>query len=324
MSEAINLPPHTLTAATIQEAAEPPAFSLVDYEYAHGRVETNGAHPKYTVAVPLGELASRRVIVYVNGLGAFKKTMRGIRNATANEDIAALSTAVVRRSKRSPIDDLRDASGLHVDHLQAIFDDLPNNKELLNGTENGSNLSFDKVDLVVHSYGGDVGVKYALLHPENVANLVMMKPVGQEKPELLRFTPRLRPFFKEELLPFLGHPTPDFTVRDGWQAIKHFGYSPLQTAGEIWACLRADHRDKLWNLSEKMGIAIITGDKDKLIPADPIEEFSAHLVDHYVRLETGHLGPQKEPVLVAKTITETIRLLDEKRSLTKALGNESI
>lgn len=324
MSEASNLQPHTPATTGIQEAAVPPALNLVDYEYAHGSVETNGANPKYTVAVPMGELASNRVVVYVNGLGAFKKTMRRVRNATANEDFPALSTAVIRRSSRSPLDDLRDATGVHVDHLQAIFDDLPNNKELLHGTENGSRLSFDKVDVVGHSYGGDIGVKYALRHPENVANLVLLKPVGQEKPDPMRFVPRLRPFATEELLPFLGHPAPDLTIKDAWRAIQHFGYSPLQTLGEMWACMRADHRDKLWGLGEKMGLAIITGDKDKLIPADPIEELSALLVHHYVRLETGHLGPQKEPDIVAKTVTEIIRRLDERRLQAQIVGSESV
>lgn len=309
------LPPADLPVPTGTPEIAAANLHLVDYEYAHGNVEVHGAKSSYTVAVPLGELASSSLIVYENGLCAFKKTMRKVRNATAGLGDAGLSSSPIRRSNRSPWEDLSDPTTLHIDRLAAIIDDLPNNAQLRDNTANGSQLDFSKVNLACHSYGGITGVRYALRHPDNVANLVLIKPAGQEKPELLRFLPRVRPFFQKELLPYLTQFNSDYAASDIWKALKHIYGSPLQTLGETAACVRSDHRFDLWELGEKMGIALITGEKDNLIPAAPIEALSAQLVHRYEKLSTDHLGPQRQPHLVAQKVIEAVRDLDAQRAI---------
>lgn len=282
------------------------------YHYASGKVTVHGVSTNYAVTVPT-DLINSEITAYVNGLGAFDKTMWHIRSETSSQGTAALSMAPIRRSKRSRREDVGDASRVHTDTISAIFDDLPNNKQLKN-IPNGDRLSFNKVNLAAHSYGGDPALNYGLEHPENVSNIVFIQAIGLENPTPMRFIPRLPAFVRHELLPFTRHAGPDFSYMDGMRALVHFLSDPFQTFGEIRTCMQTDNRPHLPTLRDhKIGLAILTGARDHLIPTGPTEDIARHMVDYFEKLDIDHLGPQNQPRKVAAAVIRATLALENKK-----------
>lgn len=310
-----------MSAETLNPHGSEGFFEPVEQEHdpqlfhaAVGEVTVHGATCRYKITVPT-ELNNREITAYLNGLGAFKKTMRGIRNETSSQGDAALTMEPIRRSKRGKKADITDATSLHVDTMEAVFNDLPNNEQLKD-IPNGDKLSFSKVNLAPHSYGNDQAVKYALRHPAEVSNIILIKPVGMEDPRRLRFISRLPGFLTQELLPFIKDSGPDFSIWDAWLAAEHAFGNPVLSIGEIYKCMTVDNRCHIPTLrAHKIGMAILTGARDNLIPAGPIEDFATQLVDYYEKLDTDHLGPQREPKKIAAAVIRCTRTLDNQKTV---------
>jgi pimeloyl-ACP methyl ester carboxylesterase len=288
------------------------------YQTVRGHVEVDGVLTNYTADIPL-ELKSPEMLAYIGGFCAFKKTMRPIGQATAEQGRANLRVKPVRGSDRSVWKDLTDATGVHVDTIDAVLNDITTNP-MLQDTENGSKIEFNFVDLVGHSYGGDPIAQYALEHSDNVRNVVFHKAVALEDPSVFNFPPRLKPFFTQELAPVIRHHDSDFSLSDIVRLGRHALADPFQTIGEMYACVRADNREAITHLGYLgVGIVIITGKKDNLIIPQPARDFAAELaknsdiVSHYVELETDHLGPQKEPVYEGGAVIDAIEAIEQKK-----------
>ena len=292
-----------------QLAPEGAETDFQTYHTVRGIVEVHGATTTYNLNVPT-DPDTLVITAFKNGFGAFKKTMRGIGNATAQQGTPSLWYAPIRGSERSMRQDLSDATGVHVDTMRAILDDLASNPQLQD-VPNGDQINMNKVNLAPHSYGGASAVRFALRHPEDVDNIVFIQAVGLENPQMHRFFGRLPAFFKHELTPFLASHGPEFSVWDARRAIKHFIADPCQTMGEMLACLTTDNRPHLPTLRQHgIGTAILTGTRDNLIPAAPIESIARHMVDHYEKLDTDHLGPQREPQKLAQAVIRSVVTLE--------------
>jgi hypothetical protein len=88
------------------------------------------------------------------------------------------------------------------------------------------------------------------------------------------------------------------------------------------ACMSVDNRQHLPTLrAHKIGLAILTGAKDNLIPAGPIEEVAMHLVDHYEKMDTDHLGPQKQPQKVAAAVIRAVQSLENQKAVAMHRGS---
>jgi pimeloyl-ACP methyl ester carboxylesterase len=285
---------------------EPPG----SYTPVHGSVTVHGAVSEFTLNVPT-ELRSSRVMVYINGFGAFKKTMRGIANATAERGYANLRCSPIRGSERGWREDWKDATQVHVNHLEAITDVIADGA-VLRGVPNGKEIDIANVNLVPHSYGGDTAMRYALENPDKVDNVIMLMTVGMEDPAGLRFLKRFPAFARHELFPFLISRERGLTLRDGKKALNHFFEDPIQTIGEAKACHIADNRLHLQTLrAHGIGTALLSGNKDNLVPADEMEKAAAYMVDVYDRLDVNHLGPQEKPGLVSDAVVNALRRLDD-------------
>jgi pimeloyl-ACP methyl ester carboxylesterase len=295
--------PHDIEGFLLEEAP-------ISYNTVHGSVTVHGAVSEFTLNVPT-ELRSDKVMIYINGFGAFKKTMRGIANSTAERGHANLRCSPIRSSEREWREDLEDATQVHVNHLEKIADVIADGA-VLKGVPNGNEINIDNADLVPHSYGGDTAIRYALENPGSVNNLIMLMTVGMEDANLLRFAKRLPGFMQHELLPFLINRNRGLGLGDAAKAAKHFFSDPFQTIGEAKACHLADNRSHLYTLhAHNIGTALLSGSKDRLIPASEIEKAAAYIVDIYERLDVNHLGPQEEPGLVSDAVVRVARQLDE-------------
>jgi Predicted hydrolases or acyltransferases (alpha/beta hydrolase superfamily) len=299
------------------EATPTTGFSGEAEEYTpaqqiHGTSVVYGAVTEYTAEVP-HHLVSDEVIVWNNGFGAFKKTMRGIGRETAKLGYANVRLKPIRRSGRTATEKWHDATQIHVDALDAVLENLASNPALQD-VEHGDELNFDSLILASHSYGGKTGKRYALAHPEKVSKVIGVETVGEEDPELLRFLGRLPVFVRTELIPFVTHHGPDFSPWDLQKALDYMFSDPMQTIGEMRACFLADDRLDYYRLrAHGIGTALLTGSHDSLIPAGPIETAAAHMVDYYEQVEGNHLGPQQHPERFARAVVRAIHVLNEQR-----------
>lgn len=286
---------------------------LQTYHVITGKnVEVEGGKTSYTLNIPT-ERTTDIITVYLNGLCAFKKTSRGIGNATAQLGTPSLRMAPVRRSDRSRREDLTNPTGIHLSTIDAIFDHLANNPQMEH-VEGADQLSLKRKNLAGHSYGGEVALKYALDNADDIESLVLIKSIGMEDTELLRHLKRLPPFFSKELIPFVRHKTPDFSMWDAYKAAKHIFGDPFQTLGEMIACMTVDNRRHIETLQQNgVGVALITGENDNLIPAHRLETEAMDLVNHYEKLDTDHLGPQREPLKVAKAVVRAQQILRDQK-----------
>lgn len=294
------------SAGLLFEELVPPAQQI------HGKVAVYGAVTEYTAEIP-HNLESTEVVAWVNGFGAFKKTMRGISRETAKLGYANVRFKPIRRSGRTNAEKWQDATQVHVDALDAVVEDLASNP-MLRDVEHGDELNFGDLTLAPHSYGGKTSKRYALAHPDTVGKIVSIETVGEEDPKLLRFLGRLPVFMRTELVPFVAHHGPDFSPWDLQKALDYMFSDPMQTIGEMKACFLADDRLDYYQLrANNTSTALLTGTHDTLIPAGPIEAAAADMVDYYERVEGNHLGPQQHPDRFAEAVVRAIHSLNEQR-----------
>lgn len=278
----------------------------------HGKVAVYGAVTEYTAEIP-HNLESTEMVTWINGFGAFKKTMRGIGRETANLGYANVRFKPIRRSGRTAIEKWQDATQVHIDAVDAVLDDLSTNP-MLQDIEHGSELNFSSITLAPHSYGGETANRYALAHPDSISKIINIETVGQEDPKLLRFLGRFPLFAYSELVPFVRHHGPDFALWDLQKAVDYMFSDPVQTIGEMKACFLSDNRQDYYRLQEYgIGTALITGQRDTLVPAEPIEAAAADMADYYECIDSNHLGPQQEPAKFAAAVVRAINALNEQR-----------
>lgn len=280
-----------------------------DYVQLNGFVEVHGAVSETTLTVPTGPLARSEIIHLANGFGAFKKTTGPLAVALAMEGTASVHSAPIRGSSRSPLEDMADATRVHLDAHTAIFNYLSSNREIRN-LPHGDQLSMTKRINAGHSYGGKVALENALQHPDEVEHLVLIQSVGLEEPHKLRYARRIAKFVRTELVPFLQHHGPEFGINDGLLALEHFFGNPFQTIGEAWACNQSDMRHLLPRINaHNIGLAVLGGTKDTLTPAAPMREYAKPYADYYKEMPVSHLGPQQYPDVVSYFVNESLDYL---------------
>ncbi|HVX24397.1 MAG TPA: alpha/beta hydrolase [Candidatus Saccharimonadales bacterium] len=291
------------------------------YVQLHDFVEVHGAVSETTLTVPTGELARPEIVDLYNGFGAFKKTMGPLATALADYGIASFHSAPIRGSSRSPLEDIFDPNTVHLDTHREIFNKLASNKELAN-LPNGWLLSMVKRINAGHSYGGETATENTLEHPDEVEGLVLIESVGLEAAQRLRFARRAGSFLVHELVPFVSHHGPDYKLHDGVLAAEHLFGNPFQTIGEARACNRSDIREALPVITSLgIGLAVLAGRRDHLLPAAPMREYAKPHAHYYEEMPVNHLGPQQYATIVGYFVSEALDRLAQRHEPNVAVHN---
>lgn len=278
----------------------------LNYDLIHGTVDVPHAKDpvKYTVSVP-HELTDSNVHLFVPGFGGFKRSSRKVRNALAqNEGIAAASYEPVRSAGK--YNDLFKAQKAHIDTVEAISQDLPNNRGLQE-LDAAKKLSMLQLALLPHSMGGIAASHHANRHPESVSKLILIATVGLEGAVMLGFLPRLGASGKKELFPPIvrgefGGPRDAMIM--GWKVLKYYGSHPQRTIGEAGSCMAADIRPLIASARNKgVKTAMYLPANDQLIPALPSYAASGENVDYAeIADDLDHLAPQTRARRVASDL----------------------
>jgi pimeloyl-ACP methyl ester carboxylesterase len=193
-------------------------------------------------------------------------------------------------------------------------------------------LKLSEFSMVVHDFGGPIGLKVAMDYPEKIKKLVVLNSwlwSSKDDPEFLRvtrilhnpllpflykylnFSPRfiLPMSFGEKKLPKhlikqYTKPFPDKSQRNG----------PLAFAGSLLS--DQDWFEELWKQKEKISskpTLFIWGMKDPVIKPHNLKKFLSGFTNaQVVKVETaGHFPQEEEPETVAKAIQSFV--IEEKK-----------
>ncbi|WP_207430432.1 alpha/beta fold hydrolase [Sabulibacter ruber] len=191
-----------------------------------------------------------------------------------------------------------------------------------------NHLGLDKVTLVVHDFGGPIGLGWVMKNPEKVARLVVLNswmwPLTEVKPMMqgsrlfgsgfgkflyvnLNFSPRFllpKAFYKKETLtkPIHQQYLGPFQKRKERIGTWHFAKA---LAGETAFFQGLYHQRDLLLDDPTL---IIWGKQDKLIPASFLEKWQETLpLSKVVNLETGHFVQEEAPDTVTNAIQEFVK-----------------
>ena len=185
-------------------------------------------------------------------------------------------------------------------------------------------LGLNEITLVVHDYGGPIGLSYALEHPEKIARLVIFNtfmwpmsgefappglgrvlagPVGRWLYERLHLDARV-------IVPAFWHNKATFTP-----AVRRHYAEVHQTPGQrtaLWALARALYAsnpwfESLWQRRERLrGIPalLLWGLRDPAFPARFLARWREALPEAQVRTfeDAGHFVPEEQPAEVAEAV----------------------
>ncbi|ALJ00611.1 hypothetical protein DC20_18575 [Rufibacter tibetensis] len=186
-------------------------------------------------------------------------------------------------------------------------------------------LQLDNVTLVMHDFGGPIGLGWALQNPDKVARLVIMNTwmwplthvksmmqgskffgssVGKFLYTTLNFSPRfLLPlaFFHKEKLTKEIHQHYLLPFADKKERLGPWNFAKA-LAGET------TYFEELLKLKQSLTekpTLILWGTKDKLIPASFLEIWKQTLpTAHVIEMETGHFQQEENPEIVTRVIKE--------------------
>ncbi|MDX5423565.1 MAG: alpha/beta fold hydrolase [Hymenobacteraceae bacterium] len=170
-------------------------------------------------------------------------------------------------------------------------------------------LQLKDITLVVHDFGGPIGLRYALRHPENVKNLVILNTWMwslEEENRIMKISRFMSGGIGRFLYLQLG-----FSARvllpQGYHERKHLTkdisqhyQKPLSTARNrmgTWMFARALHEanpyfQELWEQRQKLqGInkLLLWGEKDKLLPLHFLDKWEQAFPEaKVVKLKAGH------------------------------------
>ena len=184
------------------------------------------------------------------------------------------------------------------------------------------------VTLVLHDFGGPIGMKYAIDHADNIRQIIILNSwIGSSEndPEFERFSKILR----SPLLPFLYHYlnfSPRFLLPQSFgdkklsrKLLKQFT-SPFQKSSERHGPLAFARSllhdqpwfEELWQdrvVLHSTPMLLIWGLKDKFVTTRYLDRFMEGFpLARVVRLETcGHFPQEEEPELVAGAIADFVK-----------------
>ncbi|WP_240336931.1 alpha/beta fold hydrolase [Rufibacter psychrotolerans] len=194
-----------------------------------------------------------------------------------------------------------------------------------NLTQLVEHLHLDKVTLVVHDFGGPIGLGWATQNPDKVARLVVLNswmwPLTHVKPMMqasklfgsrlgkflyvnLNFSPRFllpKAFYMKERLTrqIHQHYLAPFKERKERLGTWYFAKALAGETGYFEALYR--QRDLFLDTPS----LLIWGRQDKLIPAHFLEKWQETLpLSKALKLETGHFVQEEAPEAVTNAIQE--------------------
>ncbi|TPE43397.1 alpha/beta fold hydrolase [Pontibacter mangrovi] len=188
-------------------------------------------------------------------------------------------------------------------------------------------LQLKDITLVVHDFGGPIGLRYALRHPENVKHLIIlntwmwslesesriMKISRFMAGRVGRFIYLQLGFSANILLPQGYHERKHLT-----KDIKQHYQKPLSTSASrlgTWAFAKALHQsnpyfEELWQQREKLksiNKLILWGEKDKLLPLHFLDRWQQEFPEtKTVKYKAGHFVQEERGGEVADAIQSFI------------------
>ncbi len=188
-------------------------------------------------------------------------------------------------------------------------------------------LGLKNITLVVHDFGGPIGLRYALRHPENVKNIVILNTwmwsLADENRIIKisrfmaggigRFLYLQLGFSAKILLPQGYHESKHLT-----KDIKLHYQKPLSTATSrmgTWQFAKALHESspyfaELWQQREKLRTInklILWGEKDKLLPINFLDTWQQEFPDaKTIKYKAGHFLQEERGGEVADAIRDFI------------------
>mgnify|MGYP001146133277 CR=1 FL=1 len=186
-----------------------------------------------------------------------------------------------------------------------------------------SHKKLTDLTLVLHDFGGPIGLAYALRHPANVKRIVILNSwIGSSKddPEFIRFTRLL----KSPLLPFLYlylNFSPRFLLPASFGSKKLPAYlrsqftKPFASVSQRYGTLAFAHAllndqewfEYLWSNRQLLGdvsCLFIWGLKDRFITEKYLDKFKNGFSNHktFLLSHAGHFPQEEEPDKVAAVI----------------------
>jgi pimeloyl-ACP methyl ester carboxylesterase len=187
---------------------------------------------------------------------------------------------------------------------------------------------FENITLVVHDFGGPIGLNFAIKHPEKIKNLVILNSwlwSSKEDPEFIKLSKVL----KSPLLPLLYRYfnfSPRFILPQSFgenKLSKHilnhyckpFANKSQRTGTIAFALSLLNDQNwfqQLWDTKQeicKKPTLFIWGMKDPVIKPKYLEKFiSGFSQSEIVKLETaGHFAQEEQPEKVYKAIFEFLK-----------------
>lgn len=221
-----------------------------------------------------------------------------------------------------------------IDHMGFGLSDKPEHYDY--STQNHSRTleefvrkkNLDKLILVVHDFGGPIGLNFAIQYPEKVKSLVILNSwlwSNREDPDFIR----LSRILKSPLLPFLYRYlnfSPRFILPQSFgdhkiskhllkQYTRPFAHKTERNGSLAFArSLLNDQEwfEELWRKKEAIStkpVLFIWGMKDPVIKSRYLDKFVSGFPDSKIfRMKTsGHFPQEEEPERVAEAIFDFLR-----------------
>lgn len=221
-----------------------------------------------------------------------------------------------------------------IDHIGFGLSDKP--KEYDYSTQNHSKTlekfvlekQLENITLVIHDFGGPIGLNFAIQHPEKIKNLIILNSwlwSSENDPEYIK----LKKILKSSLLPFLYlnlNFSPKYILPKSFgdnklpkkllkQYTKPFADKTQRNGALAFAKSLLNDQDwfeELWNkrktISDKPTL-FIWGMKDAVIKPHNLEKFQSGFINSTpIKLETsGHFPQEEQPEKVINAIFDFIK-----------------
>lgn len=183
----------------------------------------------------------------------------------------------------------------------------------------------DNITLVVHDFGGCIGLHFAILHPEKIKNIVILNSWlwnSKADPDFIKLSKILKSFLLPFLYRYLNF-SPAFILPNSFgdrkiskqllkQYTKPFASRAQRNGALAFARSLLNDQDwfqHLWDKRQTISTKptlFIWGMKDPVIKKQYLDKFvSGFANSKQIRLETsGHFPQEEEPETVTKSILE--------------------
>ncbi|MER2999478.1 alpha/beta fold hydrolase [Pontibacter populi] len=184
-------------------------------------------------------------------------------------------------------------------------------------------LQLKNITLVVHDFGGPIGLRYAIRHPENVKNIVILNTWMwslEHESRIMKISKFMAGGIGKFLYLRLGF-SPNILLPQGYHESKHLTkdlklhyQKPLATATSrmgTWQFAKALHESnsyfaELWKQREKLRTInklILWGEKDKLLPINFLDKWEKEFPEaKVIKYKAGHFVQEERGGEVADAI----------------------